>query len=118
MAEGVEAGLDVRVAFGQVVLELRADGKSIPFNIAPQAAFELGEKMARAAHEARHGEPVQSDESYLRDQIRRRTTEDYRNMLVRKFEVILNSQRENRDVSNAKLSAEFVDLALSRILPS
>lgn len=117
MSEAVN--LEVTVKAGQVVLTLRTDRATpIPITVEPQAAFELGEQMARAAHEAREGKPPPSDESYLRDQIKRRTTEDYRNMLVRKVEIILNSMREDKKWSNRKMSEELTDIVLSRVLPS
>lgn len=120
MAEAQNVTVDVVVELGRVGLHLRSAGVgTIPISVDAQAAFDLGEKLARAAHEARFGVPLQSDESYLREQINRRTTEDYRRMLVRKLEIMLNSTRaDGAKWSNERLAAEIVDIVLSRVLPS
>lgn len=109
----------VATHMGRVVVTLRTAGANdLPIKLDPQAAFEMGEAMARAAHEARFGVPAQTDASYLRDQIRRRVTEDYRNMMVRKLELMFATfYREQVKWPPAKAAAETFDIVASRLLP-
>lgn len=57
----------------------------------PQTAFEAGEQIARAAHEARFGTPPQSDGSYIAQQVKARITEDLRDRMVARVALMLNS---------------------------
>lgn len=101
---------------GAVIMRLATEGaQPIEITVEPQAAFEIGEQLARAAHTARFGEPLQSDMSYLQDQIRERVTEDYRMFLVRRISVMLNSLRDNPGWSNGRLAAELVDTILTKV---
>lgn len=120
MAEAKDVRVDVTVFNGAVVMVLSSGGVgSVPINLDPQSSFELGEKLARASHEARFGQPLDSDENYLRDQIRKRTTEDYRNMMVRKVELVTTGMlREPTRWPPKKAAEEIVDIVLSRALPS
>ena len=91
-----------------------ANPLTIPID--PQAAFEMGENLARAAHNARYGTPLQSDESYLHSQIKKRAGEQMRKMLAQRLAVMLNSLRENKTWTNYKLATELVDVILSKVL--
>src|SRR5688572_9624458 len=85
--QGIRA--DVEDYLGKVKITLTSGGHSMPIVLEPQVAFQLGENRARAAHKAHTGTevPAMADELYLRDLIKRRTTWEYRDMLVRKFEL-------------------------------
>lgn len=100
----------------QVWLQLSTNGANpIKIPIDAQAAFEAAEKLARAAHIARFGEPLKSDMSYLADQIKRRVTEEFRMFLVQRISVMLNSLREDKSWSNGKLAGELVDTVLTKV---
>jgi len=81
-----------------------------------QVAFETGEKLARAAHMARFGEPAQTDQAYLADQIKRRTGEQHRRFLINRATVMLTSMREDKTISHAKLAKEIVEQLLNKVL--
>lgn len=116
MAEAQAVNVDIDIRDGAVVLKLSSTGvPEVPIALSPQIAFELGEKLARAAHQARYGEPIQTDESYLAQQIRQRTTEQYRAFLIRRIEIMLNSMRENKVFTNVKLAQELVDTVLTKL---
>ncbi|MCR4331265.1 MAG: hypothetical protein NUV34_00955 [Sulfuricaulis sp.] len=101
---------------GVVVMRLTTEGaQPLEISVDPQAAFDIGEQLARAAHTARFGEPLKSDMSYLQDQIRKRTTEDYRMFLVQRVTVMLNSLRNSPGWSNGRLAAEVVDTILTKV---
>lgn len=109
--------VDLRVFAGNVDLILSATGvPSVPITIDPQQAFDLAEKLARAAHEARFGVPAKSDHAYLAERVREKITAEYRQFLVRRFEIMLNSTRDNGAVwPNARLAAELVDTILTKV---
>lgn len=101
---------------GTVIARFSTQGvRPIEIPMAPQAAFEMGEKLARAAHHARYGAPLMSDESYLAQQIRARTTEHYRAFLVRRLEVMLNSLREDRSYTHRRLAETLCDTILTKV---
>lgn len=94
---------------------LTAGANPLTIPMDPQAAFEMGENLARAAHMARFGEPLQSDMNYLQSQIRARVTEDFRMFLVQRISMVFNSTRFNKKWSNGKLAGEVVDLVLTKV---
>lgn len=99
-----------------VIIRFSTEGASpLEISVDPQAAFDIGEQLARAAHTARFGEPLQSDMSYLQDQIKKRMTEDYRMFLTQRATVMLNSLRHSAQWSNGRLAAELVDTILTKI---
>lgn len=66
----------------------------------PQAAFNLAENMARAAHNARFpGEKLPSDFSYLAQQIKQRLTDEMRDRLVVRVRTMLPSVLESKDLN-------------------
>ncbi len=118
MAEkpSTEVKMNVDVRDGNVLIVLAATGlPDVPILITAQAAFELGEKMARAAHQARFGEVVQDDRSYIAQQVRERVTEDYRMFLTQRVATILASIREDRAWSNGKVAAHIVEEILRKV---
>lgn len=99
----------------QVVLSLRAKGvPDVNIPIDTQAAFELGEALARTAHFVKFGHDVQSDKSYIAEQVRARTTEHYRNFLVTRVTRMLESLREDKKWTNRKLAEEIVDVVVTK----
>lgn len=108
MAEGTAVLTDAKVFGDTVVLTIAADGMpTIPVTQTPQQAFELGEKLARCAHSARFPGEKSPDGSYLMQQIKSRVTEQMGEMLDKRLEVMLNSLREDKTWSNAKLAHEL-----------
>ena len=81
----------------------------------PQAASEMGEMMARAAHMAVFGKPLKGDIGYLKDQVKSRVTDRLRQMMVTRLTVMLNSLREDKTRSNRKLATELVDVVLNKV---
>lgn len=107
---------EVGATLGQTWIRFYTDGvPPITIPMDPQAAFEMGEKLARAAHVARFGKAPQSDGSYLHDQIRQRVTEDLRKMLIQRCAVMMNSIRNSPLYSNDRLAAEVVDTVLTKV---
>ena len=101
---------------GQAWIRFYTNGASpitIPIN--PQAAFEMGENLARAAHFARHGHANQSDSGYLLEQAKNKATEQMRMMLVQRLSVMLNSLREDKTWSNGLLAVELGDVIFSKV---
>lgn len=116
MGKQTGVAMNVAISGGNVLLLLTAEGLTdIPITVTPQAAFELGEQMGRAAHEARFGQKVPSDMGYLHQQVRERCTEDMRKLLSQRVNVMLNSLREDKKWSNEKLARELVDVVLTRV---
>lgn len=108
--------MEVTAERGRVTLHLATAGApTMPISVDPQAAFELGEQLARAAHQARFGEPLKSDQSYLLEQIQKRVSEDMRTFLAQRLAVMLTSLRENKAWSNDRLALELVDTILTKV---
>ena len=106
----------VRDHRGAVVMTFETPGVTpLDISVEPQAAFEMGEALSRAAHVARFGKPVQTDIQYLHQQIRSRVTEDMRMLLVQRLSVMLNSLRHNPGGNNGRLAAELVDTILTKV---
>lgn len=108
--------VDIGAEKGKAWMTLSTQGVP-PVTIAldPQAAFEMGESLARAAHTARFGKQPKSDASYLHAQIKSKVTEELRNFLARRIEVMLHSLREDKTWSHAKLAGELVDTVLTKV---
>ena len=73
---------------GKVVMKWQQPTACIIFD--PQNAFQIGEAMARAAHEARFG-VAPTDESYLAAQIRARITENLRVKAINRVTLMLRA---------------------------
>lgn len=108
--------LEILNGGNKVVIQLTTAGvPPVQIPMDPQAAFEGGEAMARMAHAVRFPhETLKKDQSYLADQIRARTTEQYRNFLVKRVELMFNSLREDKKWSNQKLAEEVVDVVVTK----
>ena len=108
---------EVGTEAGQVWIRFTTPGVNpLTITVDPQAAFEQGEMLARAAHQARFGKAPVSDQAYLQEQIRNRVTEDLRKFMVTRVSVMLNSLRTNKHYSNPKLAAELVDTILTKLV--
>ena len=84
----------IGVVEGKVVAKWNEPTTQIVFDA--QNAFQIGEALARAAHEARFGEKVPSDMSYLQQQIKARVTEELRDKLVTRVAHIIRSTQERK----------------------
>lgn len=120
MGDGADRAQAVRwevgAAAGQTWIRFTTAGApplTIPMD--PQAAFEMGENLARAAHAAKFGVPAQSDNGYLHEQMRAKVTEEMRMFLIQRLSVMLNSTRHNKRFSNGKLATELVDTILTKV---
>ena len=112
----VQVSFDVGSRLGECWIRFTAPGVSpITIPMEPQAAFEMGEKLARAAHTAKFGKaPEEADGAYLMSQVKSRVTEDLRKMLIQRISVMFNSTRFDKAWSNPKLAAEVVDNILTK----
>lgn len=92
-----------------------AGANPITIPIEPQAAADMGEKLARAAYFAHYGRPNQTDSGYLLERAKNRATEQMRKVLVQRVSVMLNSLREDKAWSNQKLATELLDVIFSKV---
>jgi len=90
-----------------------ANPLTIPMD--PQAAFDMGENLARAAHFARHGRANESDSKYVLEQTRNKATAQMHTFLINRFTVMLNSMREDKKWSNHQLATELIDIAFNKV---
>ena len=81
----------------------------------PQAAFEGAEQLARAAHMARYGKPAQSDDSYLKEQIRARLTDQMRDWLCNRLTIMLKTIRHSPEYSDRRLAETMVDTVMTKV---
>lgn len=108
---------EVGTEAGQVWMRFTSSGvPPLTITVDPQAAFEQGEMLARAAHAARFGQAPASDAAYLQEQIRSRVTDQLRGFMINRIGVMLNSLRTNKAYSNEKLSATLVDTILTKLV--
>lgn len=112
---GSSAGVDVAIGVheGKVVARWALPVTEIVFD--PQNAFQVGEAMARAAHEARYGEKVETDESYVASQIRARVTENLRTKAIHRVVRMLGSMERHRRTP-AHIATELVDAILREVI--
>jgi hypothetical protein len=102
---------------GRAWLKLMTAGvPPVQIGLDPQAAFEMGEGLARAAHMARFGEAPQSDESYLRDQIRERVTEQLHDHMVTRITHMLKTLRHSAQHNDRKLAQTLVETILQKVV--
>ena len=108
---------EVGAELGMMWLKLTADGvPPVQISVDPQAGFEMGEAMARAAHTARYGKPPpDGDMSYLHQQVKARVTEQLETMLANRITVMLNTMREDRQWSNQRLAKELIGRVLDKV---
>lgn len=82
----------VGVVEGKVVAQWHRPVTQIVFD--PQNAFQIGEALARAAHEARFpGEKLPSDRSYLAEQVRAKLTEDLRVRMINRVSLMMQGEQ-------------------------
>ena len=99
MAIGQENGLVVQ-RFQEALEEVRYD---------PDSAITIAEALTRAAFEARDGVMPVSDA------LKSDLVERHRATLYRRLEIILNSERDDRLITNGKLARQLVDVCLSEV---
>ena len=91
------------------------DVPPIEIGIEPQAAFEMGEGLARVAHHAKFGKPPQSDRSYLQEQIKSRVTDQLREWMVNRVTHMLKTLRTDPAYKDRKLAETLVDTILTKV---
>jgi hypothetical protein len=114
-SNGSSGSVDVSIGVheGKVVARWQVPTNQIVFD--PQNAFQVGEAMARAAHEARYGVSVQTDESYIAEQVRARVTENLRARMVSRFVLMFGSMERQRKTPK-HIAEQMVDALLREIL--
>lgn len=96
---------------GVVTMTLRSTGVGdVPITLDPQAASELSEKLALAAHNAQSGSKL-----VLLPETPAHMADRKRPMLVRRLEVMLNSLRYGQ-WSNKRLAEEMVDTVMTKVV--
>lgn len=101
---------------GQAWIRFYTQGANpLTIPIEPQAAFDMGENLARAAHFAKHGRANQADAGYLLEQAKNKATEQMRQMLTQRLNVMLNSLREDKTWSNRRLAQELIDVVFAKV---
>jgi S-adenosylmethionine synthetase len=79
-------------------------------------AMQVAEALSRAAYEAHHGKAPPDDVSIVAERVKQRVTQEVRDRMVTRINLILISQREKKTVSNGHLAMELVDRILSDVL--
>ena len=102
----------IGVVEGKVVAKWPDPITQIEFD--PQNAYQIGEALARAAHEARYGAKPESDESYIAGQVRSRVTEDLRVKMVQRIALMLGSMERHRRTPG-QIAMALVDAMLREV---
>jgi hypothetical protein len=98
----------IGVVDGKVVARWHEPTAQIVFD--PQNAMQVGEALARAAHEARFG-VAPTDESYVAAQVRARITEAFRARAINRVTLMLGSMERQRRTP-AYIAMQIVDAIL------
>lgn len=108
------ASVDVALGIhdGKIVMTWRTPTSIITFD--PENAFQLAEAIARSAHEAKFGKVVQTDKSYLAQQIKYRVTDEIRGRMVLEAGFSLKKMLE-QDRGPDYIAKEIVDRILSEV---
>lgn len=102
----------IGVMEGKVVAQWHKPLQQIVFD--PQNAFQIGEALARAAHEARFpGEKI-PDGSYIAQQVRARNLDNIRVRAINRLTVIMQSDNY-RTWSPGKQAMHLVDAILREV---
>ena len=105
--------LEVTTTREDVVLILRQAGHAMEIPLAPQTAFECGEKMARAAHSVKFpGEPL-PEVSYIAAQVRARTTDEVRGQAIQRLTNMITSDYIHEKKAPARMAEAYVDAILN-----
>jgi hypothetical protein len=97
---------------GKVVMTWREPATQLTFE--PQNAYEFGERIARAAHEARYGKAPPDDRSYLAAQVKSRITEDLRTKMISRVAIMLPSMAA-QNWSPGRMAMHVVDAVLKEV---
>jgi len=104
--------VDVDPPNDNVLLKLTQADYPLVVPMAAQTAFELGEKLARAAHALKFPNERISDGSYIAQQVRARETDKIRDdAIVRLTRHIQNDMTTNTK-SPGRRAVEYVDVVL------
>lgn len=106
--------VDVAIAVvdGKVVAQWYQPTHQIVFD--PQNAFQVGEALARAAHQARFPGEALSDRSYIAEQVRARATEDARVRCINRCSIMMASDNF-RTWTPGKQAMHLVDAILREV---
>jgi len=104
--------VDVDPPSDNVLLKITQAGYPMAVPMAAQTAFDLGEKLARAAHALKFPHDRIEDGSYIAQQVRARATDKIRDdAIVRLTRHIQNDLALNTK-SPGKRAVEYVDVVL------
>ena len=109
------ADIAIGVVDGQVIARWHDPATQIVFDA--QNAYQVGEALSRAAHEARYGVPAsaEADESYVAQQIRARVTEDMRVRAINRVTLMLGSM-ERHGRTPGYIAMQLVDAILREVI--
>jgi ribosomal protein L18 len=102
----------IGVVDGQVVATWHEPTSQIVFD--PQNAYQIGEALARAAHQARYGEAPASDHSYIAGEVRARITETIRVKMIQRVVLMLGSMDRHR-ITPGQIAMALVDAMLKEV---
>lgn len=103
----------IGVVDGKVVAKWHQPTTTIVFE--PQAAFQIGEAMARAAHAARFPGDKLDDRSYIAQQVRSRNIEDIRVRVINRVSIMLETE-QFRLWTPGKRAMHLVDAVLREVV--
>ena len=102
----------VGIRGGEVVLQFPANVQWATLD--PQTAVNVGEAMARAAFEIRHGRQPRANVDVLAEEIKRRATDIVREKMINRTVLILRSLRE-KGKNEIYTATEVVDRILQEV---
>ena len=109
-----QGSVDVAIGVfeGKVIATWQKPTTQIVFD--PQNAFQIGEAMARAAHEAKYGAPPQSDGGYIAEQVKARVTENMRVRMINRVVLMLGSMQRQKKTPG-HIAMALVDAILREV---
>jgi hypothetical protein len=102
----------IGIVGGEVVLRFPKDVGWCALD--PQTAVNVGESMARAAYEIRHGRPPPPNADALADEIKRKATDIIRQKMINRTALILRNLQDRRADLNRQ-AVEVVDRILQEV---
>lgn len=102
----------VGIRDGQVVMQFPNAVQWVAVD--PQTAVNIGEALARAGYEIRHGHAPQENTAVLQEEIKRKATDMVRKSMITRSEIILRQLLE-RNRSLNYIATELVDRMLQEV---
>ena len=102
----------VGIRDGQVVMQFPHAVQWVAVD--PQTAVDIGEALARAGYEIRHGHPPRENAAVLQEEIKRKATDIVRLSMITRSEIILRQLLERGRNPNY-IATELVDRMLQEV---